>query len=474
MEHQDKTLATVDLPGGQLEQLIGKPAAAWRESDLLDVVRDQDVRIVSLMHVGGDSALKALDFVPSSLAHLGDILAGGERADGSSLFAGTGIEAGASDIVLRPRLETAFLDPFAPLPTLAVLCGHVGRDGRPLEVSPDTIIRRAEARLREQGIELWALGEVEFFLGRREGESGTYGADDHGYHATAPFVFGEALRRRAMNLLASLGVPVKYGHAEVGFIEPSEAQDIVWEQHEIELALTPLARAADAVALTGWVLRNLANSEGMRCSFAPIMRKGHAGSGLHFHFSPVRDGRHLPVPMDDEALPPEARWLIGGLVQLGGALMAFGNCTEGSFIRLAQGKEAPTSVTWGRYNRKALVRVPIQAQTEDGRIVSTPTIEFRLPDGSAHQHLLLAGAAQAMILGSTTSELDAVLDRTRASHVAAGSRPVTPVPHDFPGIAAELVVHREAFEAGGVFPPKMIEAAIARLSGPQRPEASPL
>jgi hypothetical protein len=52
--------------------------------------------------------------------------------------------------------------------------------------------------LREEtGIELWALGEVEYYLGKRWDETDIYGADDRGYHATSPFVFGEELRREA-------------------------------------------------------------------------------------------------------------------------------------------------------------------------------------------------------------------------------------------------------------------------------------
>ncbi len=82
---------------------------------------------------------------------------------------------------------------------------------------------------------------------------------------------------------------------------------------------------------------------------------------------------------------------------MGGALMAFGNRTEGSLIRLTQAKEAPNAIVWGEFDRSALVRLPIVARTEDGRPVSPPTIEFRLPDGSAHPHLLLAGVAQVMV-----------------------------------------------------------------------------
>jgi len=67
------------------------------------------------------------------------------------------------------------------------------------------------------------------------------------------------------------------------------------EQHEIELWLRPLPEAADGVVLTQWVLRNLAQRAGMLCSFAPVARKGHAGSGMHFHFAPRAGGRYLPT-----------------------------------------------------------------------------------------------------------------------------------------------------------------------------------
>ena len=82
---------------------------------------------------------------------------------------------------------------------------------------------------------------------------------------------------------------------------------------EIELALAPLPAAAEAVVLTQWVLRNLAHERGMRCSFDPIVRAGHAGSGLHFHFAPVRGDRNLGGMSPDGTLTDEARWLLGGL-----------------------------------------------------------------------------------------------------------------------------------------------------------------
>jgi glutamine synthetase len=379
------------------------------------------------------------------------------------LFGDLGIPVGASDIVLRPRFSTAFIDPFAPEPTLAVLCSHFNRQGGPLTESPDTLVRTAHARLiAETGVELHALGEIEFFLGTRIGDSEAYGANERGYHASSPFVFGEALRRKALVHLAEMGVAVKYGHAEVGYVEADAADSRVWEQHEIELWLQPLPEAADAVVLTQWVLRNLAQRAGMLCSFAPVARKGHAGSGMHFHFAPKAGQAYVAHTAADGDLTPEAKWLIGGLVKHGAAMMAFGNRSRDSFVRLSQGKEAPSTVTWGRYNRRALVRIPIVPVDQHGRPTSPDTIEFRLPDGSAHPHLLLAGIAQAFVDGHAAKDLDQRLEHTAITAQGQAAEE-NRVPLTFGEIADAVVACRPVLEAGGVFTPNMIDRVIALL-----------
>jgi glutamine synthetase len=453
-----------DQPTQPLELELGKPRDEWGADDLVQLVRDRGIRIISLMHVGGDGLLKTLDFVPVSQDHLRDIIEGGERADGSNLFRGTGIPPDASDIVLRPRVQSAFLDPFAPLATLVVMCGHVSRDGTPLPQSPDTILHRAAELVQaETGVELWALGEVEFFLGKRWDETDIYGADDRGYHATSPFVFGEGLRRRAMAILAELGVPVKYGHAEVGYIEARQTQGVIWEQHEIELQLSPLPQAANGILLTQWVLRNLAHQNDMRCTMAPMMREGHASNGLHFHFAPMDHDCPLPIRREDGELTDAARWLIGGLVQTGSALMAWGNQVRGSFLRLTQAREAPNAIVWGEFDRLALVRLPVVAMDVGGRALTTPTIEFRLPDGSAMPHLLLAGAALAMVRGRGTPNLDEVLTRTSSAADDGQARHAEPVPLSFGEVAEALERHRTMFETAGTFPAGVLDHTLASL-----------
>lgn len=450
------------FPAARLQRLLGKEPHQWTVDDLVRVVDEEEIHLVTLMHVGGDGSLKAVDFVPRSREHLAEILAHGERADGSSIF--EGLPTGASDILLRPRLETAFLNPFAPFRSLAILCAHLDRKGRPLPESPDTIVRRAYQRVSDElGLDYYALGEVEYFLGRPAGDADAERPRDRGYHATSPFVAGEAMRRRALRHLADMGVPIKYAHAEVGLIDARKDQGRVWEQHEIELGLAPLPEAADAIVLTRWLLLNLAQEEGLSCRFDPIMKEGYAGSGLHIHSLPRSSVASAAAFLKDGSVGPSGRWLIGGLVQLAPALMAFGNREASSFVRLLQAKETPVAITWGAYNRKALIRLPLMAPGVRPGEAWPPTIEFRLPDGSALPHLLLAGMAQALVAGHATPDLETLLARTCTHDADIDVASMPQLPRDAEGVGAALAQARPALEAGGVFPASILEARMGAL-----------
>ena len=166
----------------------------------------------------------------------------------------------------------------------------------------------------------------------------------------------------------------------------------------------------------------------------------------------------------ENGLPEPAQWLIAGLVEHAGALMAFGNRTPDSFVRLMQGKEAPSAVTWGWRDRKALIRIPALAVTKSGSAATLPTIEFRLPDGSAHPYLLLAGAAQAMTAARSTKEIEALLERTKASACGDGGGAQT-LPATFREVAGRLEQQRAALEAGEVFPLRWMEMLLQALRG---------
>ena len=145
--------------------------------------------------------------------------------------------------------------------------------------------------------------------------------------------------------------------------------------------------------------------------------------------------------------------------------MAFGNRVPSSLARLSQAKEAPSAIRWGRYDRSALVRIPVVPTVAGGRPVAEPTVEFRLPDGSAMAHLLLAGIVQAMVAAVGERDLPGLIAATSIRPPKGAAVQVDPLPRDFAEIASALGRHRGPLEAGGVFPRDLLDAALARLGG---------
>ena len=101
---------------------LKKPSREFTKADIVDYIVQNQIRMVNFMYPAGDGRLKTLNFVINNAAYLDEILTCGERVDGSSLF--PFIEAGSSDLYVLPRYATAFIDPFAEIPTLAMLCSY--------------------------------------------------------------------------------------------------------------------------------------------------------------------------------------------------------------------------------------------------------------------------------------------------------------------------------------------------------------
>ena len=118
---------------------LGKSNKEFTKADIVRYIQENGIRMVNFMYPAGDGRLKTLNFVINNAAYLDAILTCGERVDGSSLF--PFIEAGSSDLYVLPRFSTAFIDPFAELPTISMLCSYFNKDGEPLESSPENTLR---------------------------------------------------------------------------------------------------------------------------------------------------------------------------------------------------------------------------------------------------------------------------------------------------------------------------------------------
>ena len=147
----------------KLVSFLQKMPAEFTREDIVEFCLQNNVEFVNFHYCGWDGKIKTLNFVIHSQAHLEEILTAGERVDGSSLF--PFIEAGRSDLYVMPRLKTAFLNPFAEVPTIDFLCSYLDRDGNPFESSPQYILHKAnEAFKKQTGLQMETMGELEYYM----------------------------------------------------------------------------------------------------------------------------------------------------------------------------------------------------------------------------------------------------------------------------------------------------------------------
>ena len=475
---------TFTLHANPIVSFLQKPSAEFTKEDIINYMIQNDIRMVNFMYPGGDGKLKTLNFVVNDLQYLDTILTCGERVDGSSLF--SFIQAGSSDLYVLPRYRTAFLDPFAEIPTLSLLCSFFDKDGKPLASSPEhTLHKAAEAFRKVTGMEFHAMGELEYYV--ISDDEGAYPAQDQrGYHESAPYAKGGDFRTRCMQYIAQAGGQIKYGHSEVGNFTLDGKN---YEQNEIEFLPVPVEQAADQLMLAKWIIRNLGYQLGYDVTFAPKITTGKAGSGLHIHMRMVKDGKNQMLDLTTAPseggtkLSEAARKMIAGMMDLAPAITAFGNKNPMSYFRLVPHQEAPTNVCWGDRNRSVLVRVPLGwAADVDMCRAANPlepqanydtsikqTVEMRSPDGSADLYQLLAGLCVACRHGFEMADALEVAERTYVNvniHAAENAKQLAvlaQLPDSCVASAACLDRQRQVFEEYGVFAPAMIDGIIAQL-----------
>ena len=466
----------LELCPNKLVGFLNKPSKEFTKSDIVRFITENDIQMVNFMYPAGDGRLKTLNFVINNAAYLDAILTCGERVDGSSLF--PFIEAGSSDLYVLPRFSTAFVDPFAEIPTLAMLCSYFNKDGELLESSPENTLRKAcKAFTDVTGMEFQAMGELEYYV--IAPDCGMFPATDQkGYHESAPYAKFNEFRQQCMAYIAQAGGQIKYGHSEVGNFT---INDVTYEQNEIEFLPVDAENAADQLMIAKWIIRNLAYQYGYDITFAPKITAGKAGSGLHVHMRIVKDGQNQML--DGGVLSTTARKAIAGMMELAPSITAFGNTNPTSYFRLVPHQEAPTNICWGDRNRSVLVRVPLGwAAKSDMCKIANPlesesnydtsqkqTVEMRSPDGSADVYQLIAGLAVACRHGFEMENALEVAEKTYVNvnihqkENEAKLKDLAQLPDSCEASADCLERQRKVFEQHNVFSPAMIDGIIKRL-----------
>ena len=480
---EQNTMSTGYALTNPLSLLLNKPPCEFTRGDLINLIEQKQIERITFHYTALDGKLKELKIPVVSRRQAEWILGDGERVDGSSLFKGM-VDAALSDLYVMPVYKTAFLNPFDSV-SLDFICRYLTKDGELAPFAPDTILHNAsELFKRDSGMELFAMGELEFFL-LSESKSPIYvSSKQRGYQASGPFVKSGLILDEMVRHIAQITGAVKYAHSEVGYVESvrsdlEEIKDKQAEQLEIEFLPTPVEDAADHLVLARWLIRNIAYHHGCVATFTPKLEEGVAGNGFHFHMELMKNGKNMMTDGSGK-LSMDARKVIGGLCTYADSLTAFGNTVSSAYLRLVPNQEAPTRICWSDMNRSAMIRVPLgwskvnnlaqrlNPQQEERLVQSEgrQTVELRSPDGSALVHLLLAGITMAADWGMKNEEALTLAGKLYVSgNIFQDSKllaTLAALPTSCVESSRILLQKRSMYEREGIFPPSIIDF-IARM-----------
>ncbi len=367
---------------------------------------ENDVQFVDLRFTDIKGAWHHLTYRMSAVT--AEMLENGMPFDGSSIEAWQPINK--SDMILKPDVPTAFLDPFTADPTIIIFCDVYDiYKGQMYEKCPRSIAKKALQHLADAGLgdvayfgpenEFFIFDDVKITDGineagyRVDSEEGEWNDNTDfedmyntghrprtkgGYFPVAPTDTMVDLRAEMMQVLEQVGLEISLGHHEV-----AQAQG------EIGVKFGTLIEAADNVQKYKYVVKMVAHLNGKTATFMPKPLYGDNGNGMHTHQSIWKDGKNLFYKEGEYGnLSETAIHYIGGIFKHAKAVAAFTNASTNSYKRLIPGFEAPSILTYSSQNRSASCRIPYGAGEAATRI------EMRFPDSTACPYL----AFSAMLL----------------------------------------------------------------------------
>lgn len=380
--------------------------------------------------------------------------------DGSSLKGWQPIEK--SDMVLKPDVKSAFLDPFSADPSIIVICDVYDiYEGEFYAKCPRSIAKKAYEHMKSTDLADAAHfgAENEFFIfddvkivdsmncskWQVDSEEGEWNDDKDfidsyntahrprlkgGYFPVSPVDSQSDIRAEIVNVLERVGLKTFVHHHEV-----AQAQG------EVGVVFDTLVEAADNVQIYKYVVKMVAHLNGKTATFMPKPLYGDNGNGMHVNMSLSKDGVNLFYDASGYAkISQMATHYIGGILGNARSVAAFTNASSNSYKRIVPGFEAPCILTYSSQNRSASCRIPYGINEKSARV------EIRFPDSTANPYLafatlLLAGldgiAKKTVPVGPMDENLFALtLDEIRAKGIEQ-------LPHTLRGSLESLIRSNE-------------------------------
>ena len=378
---------------------------------VLDLIKQNEAKWVDLRFTDIRGKEQHVSFPAYTVGE--DTFVQGKMFDGSSLAGWKGIEA--SDMILMPDPETAFMDPFFDEATVVVTCDIIEPSTmQGYERDPRSIARRAEEYLKATGIadtayfgpepEFFVFDEVKWDIDmsgarhtiyaeeaawstNKDYEGGNTGHRPRvkgGYFPVPPIDSSQDLRVAMCNAIEAM---VGEGKLEVHHHEVASCQS------EIGVAFNTLVRKADEVQVLKYAVHNVAHAFGKTATFMPKPLVGDNGSGMHVHQSLSKNGKNLFSGDLYGGLSETALFYIGGIIKHARALNAITNPLTNSYKRLVPHYEAPIKLAYSARNRSASIRIPYVSSPKAVRI------ETRFPDPGANPYLCFAALMMAGLDG---------------------------------------------------------------------------
>jgi len=189
-----------------------------------------------------------------------------------------------------------------------------------------------------------------------------------------------------------MGVLVEKHHHEV---PPGKYELELGLEWGMDLSNLDALGMADTLYLVKFLVKLMAAKKGLVASFMPKPFHGQYGAGLHTHTTLIDDRKTLNLFSDPDGnvgLSKTGLSFLAGILAHAKALVAVTNPSVNSYKRLVPGWEAPVYISWARYNRSALIRVP------PGKGMKA-RVEYRPTDGSCNFYVAFAGILTAGLDG---------------------------------------------------------------------------
>jgi glutamine synthetase len=403
-----------------------------------------------------------------------EFLSEGTMFDGSSIAGWKGIEE--SDMLLKPDLTTAYIDPFYQQTTMFLFCDVLNPDsGEPYSRDPRSIAKKALTYVKSTGVgdQVYFGPEAEFFVfddvkwstsasntsysfdsielptnsskSYPEGNMGARPGPKGGYFPVNPIDSAQDLRGEMLAVMGEMGLQPEKHHHEVA---PA--------QHELGLKFSDLLTMADRMQLYKYVVQNVAAAYGKSATFMAKPYFGDNGSGMHCHQSIWKDGKPLFAGDKYAGLSDMCLWYIGGVIKHAKAINAFANSTTNSYKRLVPGYEAPVKLAYSSANRSASIRIPYVSSPKAKRL------EVRFPDPMGNPYLTFVALLMAGLDGiENRIDPGPALDKNLYDLPPQEQKNVPEVAGSLGEALAALDADRAFLKKGGVMDDDFIDAYIA-------------